>query len=49
LLETISPSQFLESSKVTPPIIDFDYQQLQRAVRWQHLHVCTYQIRDPVS
>jgi hypothetical protein len=40
LVETISPSQFLVNKKVTPPITDFDYKQLERAVRGRHPHAC---------
>ena len=39
LLETISPSQFLVIKQATPPIIDFDYDWLEQAVRWRYLHV----------
>ena len=40
LVETISTSQFLVNKKVTPPITNFDYTQLEKAVGGRHPHAC---------
>ena len=40
-LETISPSQFVVRRKATPLIIDCDYNGLEQAIGWRHLHAWT--------
>ena len=37
-LKTISSRQFVVNRSATPPIIDSDYDRLQQAVGWRHLH-----------